>query len=137
MKELNVQEIKEYNDRLREYKEKSSKIKAEIEFNTAELSRLCEELSVELGIEVTMDNLEEIYNDRVDKINNTLKVGKEILERIREEEEEHNLKTITENVKEIDNINTIDIANTVSGGDVGNLGNLDVIDTMNNRNIQI
>ncbi len=137
MKELNVQEIKEYNDRLREYKEKSSKIKAEIEFNTAELSRLCEELSVELGIEVTMDNLEEIYNDRVDKINNTLKVGKEILERIREEEEEHKLKTITENVKEIDNINTIDIANTVSGGDVGNLGNLDVIDTMNNRNIQI
>lgn len=134
MKELNVQEIKEYNDRLREYKEKSSKIKAEIEFNTAELSRLCEELSVELGIEVTMDNLEEIYNDRVDKINNTLKVGKEILERIREEEEEHKLKTITENVKEIDNINTIDIANTVSGGDVGNL---DIMDTANNRNIQI
>jgi len=134
VKELNVQEIKEYNDRLREYKEKSSKIKAEIEFNTAELSRLCEELSVELGIEVTMDNLEEIYNDRVDKINNTLKVGKEILERIREEEEEHKLKTITENVKEIDNINTIDIANTVSGGDVGNL---DIMDTANNRNIQI
>ena len=134
MKELNVQEIKEYNDRLREYKEKSSKIKAEIEFNTAELSRLCEELSVELGIEVTMDNLEEIYNDRVDKINNTLKVGKEILERIREEEEEHKLKTITENVKEIDNTNTIDIASTMAGGDVGNL---DIMDTANNRNIQI
>lgn len=93
---LDVNEIKRYNQTLREYKERSAKLKAEIEFNTGELNRLCKELSDELKIEVTHENIDEIYKDRVSKINNTLEVGKEILQRIVEEEKEHRERMVAE-----------------------------------------
>ena len=79
---INVEEIKKYNNMLREYKEKASKIKAEMEFNKAEINRMCAELTVELGMQVTEDNLVQVYNERVEKINSTLENGKEILRQI-------------------------------------------------------
>ena len=83
---INVDEIKKYNESLRAHKDRATKLKAEIEFNTTELNRLCIELTAELGIQVTPDNLNTIYIDRVTKINDTLTTGTEILKRIAEEE---------------------------------------------------
>lgn len=83
---INIEEVKQYNASLREYKEKSSKLRAEIEFNQQELARQCAELSSALGIEVTPENVNAILEERVAKINNTMSVGNEILNRIKAEE---------------------------------------------------
>ena len=83
---INVEDIKKYNENLRAHRDRASKIKAEIEFNTVEMNRLCAELTADLGIQVTPANLSEICADRTLKINDTLSVGTEILKRIAEEE---------------------------------------------------
>lgn len=83
---INIEEVKKYNASLREYKDKSTKIRAELEFNEQELLRQCAELSKELGIEVTPLNIRDILNERISKINNTMEVGNEILNRIKAEE---------------------------------------------------
>ncbi len=83
---INIEAVKQYNASLREYKEKSAKLRAEIEFSQAELERQCKELSAELGISVTPENLQSILNERIEKINNTISVGTEILNRIKAEE---------------------------------------------------
>ncbi|MEM4385656.1 MAG: hypothetical protein QXD03_03820 [Candidatus Anstonellales archaeon] len=88
---INIEEVKKYNEALRGYKEKLSRVEAELEFNMNELNRLCKELSAELGIEVTIDNIEQIYNDRVEKVKNTLINGREIIERIKAEENNTNV----------------------------------------------
>lgn len=87
-KELNIQEIREYNKELKEYTRKFSDVRAKMELNTNEVNRLCRELTEELGIEVTPQNLETVYTECVNKINNQLAAGKEILERIKREEME-------------------------------------------------
>ena len=47
---------------------------------------MCSELSQELGVTVTPENIEAIREERVAKALNTLSVGNEILDRIRKEE---------------------------------------------------
>lgn len=91
---LNVEEIKRYNESLRAQRERASKLNLEIEINTAELNRICAELTNELGIQVNASNLEQIYNERVAKINSTLQNGTEILKRVAEEEQAHLNTTI-------------------------------------------
>ena len=123
---INVEEIKRYNESLRAHKERASKLKAEIEFSSAELVRLCEELTDELGIQVTPENLDQIYQDRVEKINNTLEVGKDILSRI--EAEETNMRLEQEQSNIINNPKPPTIGqDTVfaAGGDTGMFANLD------------
>ena len=83
---INIEDVKKYNASLREYKDKSAKLRAEIDFSKAELERQCKELTAELGIEVTPDNVQEVLEERVKKIQNTMSVGNEILERIKMEE---------------------------------------------------
>ena len=83
---INVEEIKKYNDGLRAHTERAAKIKAELEINTNELNRICEELTAELGVTVTPENIDAIYKENVDKINSTLQTGNEVLRRIAEEE---------------------------------------------------
>lgn len=83
---INIETVKQYNASLREYKEKSAKLRAELEFNEQELNRQCAELSKELGREVTPDNIEEIMAERTVKIQNTIEIGTEILNRIKAEE---------------------------------------------------
>ena len=76
--ELNVEAIKKYNDSLREYKDKATKLRAELEFSQKELERQCNELSAELGMRVTPENVSDILEERIKKINNTLSIGTEI-----------------------------------------------------------
>lgn len=82
---VDIAQVKQYNNLLKQYKDQATKISAEIEFNSKELNNLCSELSAELGIEVTPDNIEQVYNERVAKINSTLQSGMEILNRIQSE----------------------------------------------------
>jgi uncharacterized protein YukE len=84
--EINANRIKEYNKRVKNYKDTAFKLKAEIQFHLNELNKLCEELSEELGIKVTPENIEKIRKERLEKIQETLKVGEEILDNITKEE---------------------------------------------------
>lgn len=83
---INLEEVKKYNEALKSYTEKSSKIQAELEINSNELNRLCVELTQELGIQVTVDNIEQIYTEHINKIQETLNLGNEVLTRIANEE---------------------------------------------------
>ena len=83
---IDIEQVKAYNNSLKSYQDKASQVRAAIEYNTKELNRLCSELSTELGITVTPENVLQIREERVEKIRNTLKVGNEILSRIQSEE---------------------------------------------------
>lgn len=85
---VNIEEIKQYNASIRAYKEKSSSLAAEIKFNTQELENICTELTRELGVVVTPENVEQIYNEKIASITETLKSGTEIINRIEQETRE-------------------------------------------------
>lgn len=113
--QLNVEEIKAYNKSVREQKDKASKIRAEINFNNGELERLCKELTAELGVEVTVDNVEEIYNQYVEKINSTLNSGKEILKRIEDGNKE---------IEESSNTTGLNLNNSLDVPNIENVPNM-------------
>lgn len=87
---LNIAEIKQYNAELKSYNAKFAETKARMDFNRNEVVRLCEELSRELGITVAPNNLEQVYKEYKDKIINTLETGREIINRIKQEEQAMN-----------------------------------------------
>lgn len=84
---VNLEEIKKYNSSLKMYKDKAASLNAEIEYNSKELDSLCAELTAELGTQVTRENVEQIYNDQVSKINSTLQSGTAVLSKIASEEQ--------------------------------------------------
>ncbi len=86
--EISMEQIKEYNQKLKEYKDKKAKISAEIEYNSRELESLCKELSAELGMDVNPDNIEKIHNDFVQDIKKTLEYGNNIMREIAESEQQ-------------------------------------------------
>lgn len=87
MASLNVEQIREYNNALQTYKDQAAKLTAEIEVNNKELQRLCEELSKVLGEPVTVENIEAVYQRKVEEINNAVAQGTEVIRRIRAEEQ--------------------------------------------------
>lgn len=82
---VDINKVKEYNAALNQYREQGTKLRAEISVNEKELASICEQLSAELGITVNADNLEQIYDAKVAEIENTLKTGIEIMQRIQQE----------------------------------------------------
>lgn len=82
---VNIEEIRKFNSSLKQYKDQSARLMVEIEVNEKELKQLCEQLTAELGVTVTPDNVEEIYNEQVQKINTTLDTGNAILKKIEQE----------------------------------------------------
>lgn len=84
---IDINQVKQYNASLKQYRDKAANINAQIEFNKKELNKLCAELTAELGVEVTESNVEQIYQEQVEKINNTLKSGNTVLAKIAEEEQ--------------------------------------------------
>ena len=115
MGEINIEQIKEYNKNLKEQKERASKLEAEIKFNTGEIQNLCNELSSELGREVNINNISEIYTELVNKITNTLKTGNEFLARIKQDENEANMETEVSIPESVDNVpkETVQVEQTV------------------------
>lgn len=83
---IDVARVRQYNAELKVYSEKSANTRAKMEMSKAEVKRLCAELTEELGVQVTPENLEAIYKQCVEKIENTLTSGEAILNRIKQEE---------------------------------------------------
>lgn len=82
---VNIDEVRKYNASLKQYKDQSARLTVEIEMNEKELKQLCEQLSTELGVTVTPENVEQIYEEQVSKINQTLETGNAILKKIEQE----------------------------------------------------
>lgn len=77
-----MQRVKQYNAQLKMAKEQSSKLRTEIEYSNRELNKLCEELSTELGTQVTPENIQQVYEAEMAKLERNLQTGEEILARI-------------------------------------------------------
>ena len=82
---VDINEVRKYNASLKQYKDQSARLTVEIEMNEKELKQICEQFSAELGTVVTPENVEEIYNEQVNKINQTLETGNAILKKIEQE----------------------------------------------------
>lgn len=85
LENVNIEAVRNYNSELKMYKEQASKLAVEIEINEKELNTLCQQLTAELGVSVTPENVEQIYNEQVAKINQTLETGNAVLQKIKQE----------------------------------------------------
>lgn len=83
-----MEEVKQYNVKLKELKERENRLKIEKDMTQKNLEAACAELSKEIGEVVTPDNAEQIYNKMAAQINETLRSGNEIIARIASEEAE-------------------------------------------------
>lgn len=84
---VDLNQVKQYNASLKQYKDKAASLNAEIEYTNKEIDALCAELTNELGIQVTRDNIQQIYEEQVGKINSTLQSGNAVLAKIASEEQ--------------------------------------------------
>ena len=98
---VDINQVKQYNTSLKQYRDKAANINAQIEFTQKELNTICGELSAELGIEVNESNIEQIYAEQVEKINATLKSGNTVLAKIAEEEEKIATGQVTQPVQPV------------------------------------
>lgn len=87
LQNVDLNQIKQYNASLKQYKDKAASLNAEIDYTNKELDALCSELTAELGVQVTRDNIEQIYEEQVNKINSTLQSGNAVLAKIANEEQ--------------------------------------------------
>lgn len=85
--EINVERIKQYNNNLRILKDKQSALKAEHDYLNRELNKQLEEISIALGTEVNRENIEIHYKEIMEKIQDKLTTGEEIMQRIEDEEQ--------------------------------------------------
>ena len=88
MEQLNMEEVKQYNVKLKELKERENRLKIEKDMTEKSLTAACAELSKEIGETVTPENAEQIYNKLAAQINETLRNGNDIIARIASEEAE-------------------------------------------------
>ena len=84
---IDLSQVRQYNSTLKTYKDQSASLNAEIEYTNNEIDSLCAQLTQELGIQVTRDNIKQVYNDEVAKINSTLQSGNAVLAKIASEEQ--------------------------------------------------
>lgn len=84
---VDLNQVKQYNASLKQYKDRAASLNAEIEYTNKEIDALCTELTTELGIQVTRDNIQQIYDEQVSKINSTLQSGNAVLAKIASEEQ--------------------------------------------------
>lgn len=91
---IDLNQVRQYNASLKQYKDKAASLKAEIDYTNKEIDSLCSELSAELGISVTRDNIQQVYEDQVSKINSTLQSGNAVLSKIASEEQTAQAQTV-------------------------------------------
>ena len=91
---IDLNQVRQYNASLKQYKDKAASLKAEIDYTNKEIDTLCSELSAELGISVTRDNIQQVYEDQVSKINSTLQSGNAVLSKIASEEQTAQAQTV-------------------------------------------
>lgn len=90
---LSVDEVRKYNAELKERKKQASDLNAQIGFYEKELEKKCSELSKELGIEVTKDNLEQVYAEYEQKLQSAMETGWAVLRKIAQDETIVNIDT--------------------------------------------
>lgn len=83
---IDLERVRSYNSKCNDYKKKLSNILAERKFMAERLEQTCAQLSKQLGVTVTPDNIEDIYNSKSQEIMQTLETGEEILRRIESED---------------------------------------------------
>lgn len=93
LQDINFEQVKQYNESLKHYRAKSAQLNAEIEFINKEIETLSAELTAELGIAVTKENIEQICQEQVAKINNSLQSGNAVLAKIASEEQNASLQS--------------------------------------------
>ena len=86
LENINLEQVKQFNASLKQYKDRAISLNAEIEYTNKEIDVLCAELTTELGVQVTRDNINQIYEEQVVKINSTLQSGNAVLAKIASEE---------------------------------------------------
>lgn len=91
---IDLNQVRQYNASLKQYKDKAASLKAEIDYTNKEIDTLCSELSAELGISVTRDNIQQVYDEQVSKINSTLQSGNAVLSKIASEEQTAQAQTV-------------------------------------------
>lgn len=84
---LDVKAIREYNSRRKDRQDKIAVYMGNLNYNNSEIEKLCKELTEDLGMVVTVDNIEAIHAERVLKITQALNYGNEVLDRIDREEQ--------------------------------------------------
>lgn len=85
LQNIDIEGIKQYNSSLKTYRDKASQLKAEAEYTNKMITDSCAELSQELGVQVTRENIEQIYQEQLEKINSTLQSGNAVLQKIANE----------------------------------------------------
>lgn len=123
---INMAEIEQYNNTLRQYKDKSANLKAEISYNQKAIADLCAELTQEIGQEVTPENIEEVYNEQVAKIESALHSGQIILSKI----------TDSENNSQAQQNNVGQAPQQIPQTPVNNLGNQQNVQNVQNAQAQ-
>lgn len=85
---LTTEQIKNYNKELKEHQERLANARSRKAVHEENLANECKLLSAELGIEVTPENIEQIYMEQMSKIEATVATGTEIMQRIKAEEQQ-------------------------------------------------
>lgn len=83
MNDIDIKRITAYNNECNTYKQKLAQLLAERKILQDNINQQCAQLSQQLGVEVTLDNIEQIYNDKAASIANILESGEAILRRIK------------------------------------------------------
>lgn len=96
MNDIDVKRITAYNNDCNAYKQKLAQMLAERKILQDNINQQCAQLSQQLGIEVTIDNIDQIYAEKARSIEAMLESGEAILNRIRAAENGETAKT-TEN----------------------------------------
>ena len=83
MNDIDVKRLTTYNNDCNAYKQKLAQMLAERKILQENINQQCAQLSQQLGREVTLDNIEQIYEEKVNSIESILESGEAILNRIR------------------------------------------------------
>lgn len=83
---MEIERIEQFNARLKGLQQQAAQLQSSVNFHKARLEETCGQLTKMLGIEVTPENLNKVYEDYMKKVENTVNTGEEIMRRIDSQE---------------------------------------------------
>lgn len=86
--------VREFNKELKQAQKDASDAKSAVEYGQKELKRQCDKLTELLGKEVTEENIEQIYDEEMQKLLNDLDNGEKIIKRIKDNIEDDEELTV-------------------------------------------
>ena len=79
---MDIREAEKYNEKLRALKSKTEQLQSEKAIYERQLAESCKKLTELLGIPVTPENIQQVYDEYMAKVENTVAAGMEIMARI-------------------------------------------------------